>query len=237
MEDYLNSYFCTKKEWKLPELGGAFFYNEITVVDDKIEVKPIIYVKRIFYNIYKPFDYSNDNNLDTLIHEICHLVKSYRNIVMEQGKIIDYSGLMKDVYSYSPINGIVEESDYAVGIEEAINVVDSAKILELLTGKHQKMRGYKVAGKCANELLKINDIASVIRESQFNGNDYWEEYVGKNNSKKLIESFDILVNAMYVSYSEINTKEKKEKIRQKMRLAYKDIDCFIKKHINNSDPE
>ena len=39
--------------------------------------------------------------VNTLIHEICHLIKRYGKLKVKNGKIIDSTGLMRDTYSYS----------------------------------------------------------------------------------------------------------------------------------------
>lgn len=226
-KEYLNSYFGVNKEWEMPSLAGAFYHNEVDIRNNQVVAKPIVYVKSVYYGIYMPFDFNNDKQVSTLIHEICHLIKGYGKLKTENGKIIDSTGLMKVTYDYSQENGILEEKHDMVGIEEALNDVETAQILEMMTGRKQEVTGYKAAGYSATRLLEHSDLAKEIRISQFRGDDSWIKYLGEEASKLLIENFDILVNAMYISFKDINSKAKRELLYQKMAKAQKLIDDFV----------
>lgn len=234
---FLNSYFNTNKEWEMPDLGGALYHNEIKVKDNRVVAKPIVYLKRVYFGMYKSFDFNDDKQVNTLIHEICHLIKGYGKLKVENGKIIDSTGLMRDTYSYSQENGVVEEKHDMVGIEEALNDVETAQILEMMTGRKQEVAGYKAAGYSATRLLQHSDITRVIRISQFRGDNSWIQYLGEEQSKILIENFDVLVNAMYVSFSDINTKAKREAFYNKMGLAQDVIDDFVDNYCSKEDVE
>ena len=232
---FLNSYFDVNKEWEMPDLGGAFYHNEIKVKDNQVVAKPIVYLKRVYFGMYKPFDFNDDKQVNTLIHEICHMIKGYGKIKIENGKIIDSTGLMRDTYSYSQENGVVEEKNDMVGIEEALNDVETAQILEMMTGRKQKADSYKLAGYYATQLLQHSDLAKVIRISQFSGDDSWIQYIGEEQSNLLAEKFDVLVNALYVSYSDIDTPEKREALHNKMGLAQDAIEDFIDNYCSKKD--
>lgn len=226
-KEYLNSYFGVNKEWEMPSLAGAFYHNEVDIRNNQVVAKPIVYVKSVYYGIYMPFDFNNDKQVSTLIHEICHLIKGYGKLKNENGKIIDSTGLMKVTYDYSQENGILEEKNDMVGIEEALNDVETAQILEMMTGRKQEVTGYKAAGYSATRLLEHSDLAKEIRISQFRGDDSWIKYLGEEASKLLIKNFDILVNAMYISFKDINSKAKRELLYQKMAKAQELIDDFV----------
>ena len=235
---YLNSYFGVNKEWEMPPTAKAFYHKEISVKDNKVVSKSIIYSKSVFSRIvYNPFDFSDDKQLNTLIHEICHLVKGYGKLKVENGKIIDSTGLAIDTYSYSQETGVVEEKNEMLGIEEALNDVEAAQILEMITGRKQEIGAYKVAGYHASRLLEHKDIVKVIRSSQFNGDSNWIRYLGEEQSKVLIDNFDVLVNSLYVSYSDINTKEKKKAYFEKIDLAQDALNNFIDNYCSKEDVE
>ncbi len=236
-ETYLNTYFGTTKKWEMPAMAGAFYHKEIGVKDNKVVAKTIVYLKSVRSGIYEPFDFKDDKKLDTLIHEICHLIKGYGKLKVENGKIIDSTGLSEDTYSYSQENGIVKAREEMTGIEEALNVVEAAQILEIMTGRKQKFASYETAGDLANSLLEHEDIARVIRSSQFNSDDSWIEYLGEEQSKVLIDNFDVLVKSMQVSYSDINTKEKRKALYQRRELAQDALDDFINNYSSKEDVE
>ena len=143
---------------------------------------------------------------------------------------------MRDTYSYSQETGVVEEKNDMVGIEEALNDVETAQILEMMTGRKQEVAGYKAAGYSATRLLQHSDIAKVIRISQLRGDDSWIQYLGKEQSKKLIENFDVLVCTMYGSLEDFD-KEKIEALYQKIGLAQDVIDDFVYNYCSKEDVE
>ena len=231
-KDFLNSYFGTNKEWDMPAMAGAFYHNEISMQDGNVHAKPIVYVKTVFIRQYKPFDFGDDSKLNILIHELCHLVKGYGKLKEVDGKIIDSTGLMSDTYTYDATTGnVVEEGETKnLGIEEAVNEVDTVKILEIMTERKQEMRGYVAAGDAAFGLMDKPDISQVIKSSQFNGNEEWKDYLGNEASNLLVDNFDVLVKSLYVSYSDINTPEKREAIKSRMRTARGNIDNFVQNY-------
>lgn len=160
------------------------------------------------------------------------MIKGYGKLKVENGKIIDSTGLMRDTYSYSQENGIVEEKNDMVGIEEALNDVETAQILEMMTGIKQEVASYSAA-----RLLQHSDLAKIIRISQFRGDNSWIQYLGEEQSKILIENFDVLVNAMYVSFNDINTKAKRKAVYNKMGLAQDVIDDFVDNYCSKEDVE
>lgn len=230
-KDFLNSYFGTNKEWEMPAMAGAFYHNEIFMRDGNVHAKPIVYVKTVFFHKYNSFDFKDDSKLNILIHELCHLVKGYGKVREVDGKIIDSTGLMSDTYTYDAGTGnLVEEGTNNLGIEEAVNEVDTVKILEIMTGRKQKICGYIAAGNAALGLMDKLDISHVIKSSQFNGDDTWKDYLGREVSSSLVDNFDVLVKSMYVSYSDINTPEKIKAIKNRMRTASDNINDLVQNY-------
>ena len=85
--------------------------------------------------------------------------------------------------------------------------------------------------------VEVEDIAKEIKNSQFNGDSNWMQYLGKKQSKMLIDNFDILVKAMYVSDKDINTKEIREEWQHKRISARDTIKDFIDNYCSKEDVE
>ena len=221
---YLNSYFNVNKEWDMPFLAGALHHNEISVNNGELTSKQIIYIRSRRNQI---FDFNNDKQLNGLIHEIGHAIKGYNKLEIKNGNIIDSTGLTTDTYSYTEENGVVEENNSLLGIEEGVNDYQAAKILEIITGRKQECASYKAAGTAAELLLKNGTLNKAIIESQFNGDNTWLDSFNEEQKAILIENFDILVNALYVSYSDINTDEKLQAHLDKIDAAGKKLEKLI----------
>lgn len=233
---FLNSYFNVNEEWDLSKfIIGGIYHNNIKIKDNKIDTKPIIYIRRDYVVAYKPFDFNNEEHLSNLIFEICIAIKGYKKPTIENKKIVESIGLLKNIYSYSKEDDIKFEKSYMKGIEIAINTVETKEILEMITGKKQEVHGIKSAGHSAMRLLEHKDIAKIIRFSQFHGDDSWIKYLGEEQSDLLIENFDVIINSLQFNYSDIETDEKLKKILEKNRQSQDKIDNFVDEYSPKKD--
>lgn len=171
-----------------------------------------------------PFDFNDKKQLETLTHEICHLIKGYGKTIVSGNKVIDRTGLMKTTYEFDSKFKSINEYDELVGIEEALNEIDARNISKMITSEESQSNGYNAAVYSMNILLENEEFARVLKSSSFYSTNDWVDYVGIENSRILISSFDTLVKAMYVSYNEINTKEKRDKIHKMMKEAQINIE-------------
>lgn len=224
LKEYLNKYFNTNETWDFPELASAMYHNKVSLSNKGYTSKSIVYIKRKFYNTYQEFDFNDIKQLETLTHELCHLIKGYGKTTSYGNKIIDRTGLITTIYEYDKDYNITREQEEFVGIEEALTEIDSRIISEMMTNEVSNSKGYNAAVYSMNILLSNKDLANVLNYSSFYSTNDWIDYIGEENAKILISSFDTLVKAMYVSYSEINTKEKREKLREKMKEAQINIE-------------
>lgn len=223
-KDYLNEYFNTDKEWEFPELASAMYHNHVSLNENGLTSKSIVYKKCKYYGYYMPFDFNDKKQLETLTHEICHLIKGYGKTIVSGNKVIDRTGLMRTTYEFDNKFNSISETDALVGIEEALNEIDARNISKMITSEESKSNGYNAAVYSMNILFENEELARVLKSSSFYSTNDWVDYVGIENSRILISSFDTLVNAMYVSYNEINTKEKRDKIHKMMKEAQINIE-------------
>lgn len=99
----------------------------------------------------------------------------------------------------------------------------------MITGREQEFRCYRSAGFLANAMLSNQEIASVIKNSQLNGDTNWIQYFGES-SEEIIKSFDILIKILYLSPMEVINKELMMKKNEESRLAREFLEDFIMAH-------
>lgn len=248
--EYLNNYFDVNEKWNFPIGGAAFHTSKPKVADNKVTFKNIIYICK---PLGEKFDLYKEENLSTLIHEICHLVKGFNRAKIEDGKIISTTGFMKEEFDFQ---GISLNGDYAinVGIEEALNCYDEEKIMEKVVGHSYTSQGYHGISKLIGKLLKNNEIKNAIDKAKFGENSDWINLIGTENVKKLIENFDTIIKTSYVSNADFDfdedaefdrlleegknfdeiqeiliriIEEERDKIWEPYNLAYSEVESFI----------
>lgn len=212
--EYLNEYFGTQQNWQIPTIAGAFQHTQLSVKDGIVNSKSIIYVNTITAHKYTPFSLDDDSKVSNVIHEICHAIKGYGKIRVENNKVIVSSGLSDDYYSYdSATNTFSNISSTNVGFEEALNSYDEASVMTIMTGVKHEVGAYPGLTSAATRLLKHEGLAKAIKTSQFSGGNEWKEYLGEEDSKFLSENFDEWISAFY------NYKKKDQAFAARDRLV------------------
>ncbi len=230
-KEYLNKYFMNEKEWDLPFLAGAFYHNEISVHGDTISAKPIIYLKTKYLMGCRKFDFGNDDSISILVHEICHLVKGYGKVKLENGKIVDSTGLSREYYEYdSETETLKEIGTDNLGLEEALNSYDEAQVMTIITGIPHECGGYKGMSKVASKLMEDRNLASAIKKSQFNDSVDWIDYLGKEKAEKLSLNFDSWCKSLYFPLEDMFDDEKVKQKHLIMNRAISNINEFITEH-------
>lgn len=189
MYEYLNNYFNVKNKWNIPVNGAAFLENEYVLTGNVISSKTLLYIKQVFYGEYIPFDYNNPICISNIVHELCHLVKSYGTIDYKDGMLKSNSGLINEYYKCNINNGLlVEYKNEFVGLEEAFNTVDEEEILKLMNIKCIKENEYVDMANMLKKLFVNSDIKESFNKSHF-GSDEWR-YSLNNDAIVLSKLFD-----------------------------------------------
>ena len=132
----------------------------------------------------------------TLIHELCHLIKSYYNEYTIEGNIlISHSGLIETHYELSFDGEKVNKKlikEIGVGLEEGLTSVDEEEITRSIVDNEYKSSGYGVVNAIARNLLELPDIREIIINAQL--------YHRKN------ELYDRLGIDDYISLEELSDK-------------------------------
>lgn len=194
--EYLSSYFGVDYDLDKPLSASAMHTNNVTVDNGIVDVKNIVYIFTEFMGQYKNFDFNNENQMATLVHEICHLIKSYGRTKIEGNKIIQLSGLMYEEYDF---NGNKLSGEFAIncGIEEALNCYDEVQVMERILGRQYTSTSYGGVADLASELMSREDIMREIRKSQFYDIESWIKYLGVERAKLLLDNFDIVIKTHY----------------------------------------
>ena len=202
-KEYLNQYFGTDKKWDIPFLAGAFQATDLFIKDNRVHSKSIIFIKTEFLRS-KPFDFGDDEKVASIIHELCHAIKGYGRIKVENGQVITQTGLKSDVHTYNQSTNSFEESiSTNTGLEEALNSYDEAEIMTIMTGVPHEFGAYKGMTKIARMLMEHEELADVIRRCQFNGSDEWKDFIGRENAEFLIKNFEDWVSVLYSSPAQL----------------------------------
>lgn len=196
--DYLNEYFGMQDNWKIPPMAGAFQHTQVFLKDGVVSSKSIIYIGTTMVHQYSPFDFNDDSKVSSIIHEICHAIKSYGKMKVENNQVVISNGLSKEYYDYhSSTNTFSEASSTNVGLEESLNSYDEAQVMTIMTGIKHEYGAYKSLTSAARLLLQHQGLASALKESQFSGGDEWREFLGNDNSNFLSNNFDDQISAFY----------------------------------------
>lgn len=232
INDYMNKYYNLNKEWNIPSLVVGFYHNQLIKENGIVIAKPIIYINPSIYEEKFHFSWSEDN-LTKLTHEICHLIKNFNRLTRNGNYIIDNIGLSKDVYFDKPDCDELEFIESVnVGIEEANNSYDEDIIMRMLTLK-KKNSYYNDLLVLMKSLRKYRDIDKIIFIAQFSNSDIFVDYLGKINSKILIDNFEYLYNLELQPVSIIYDSSKKEELERKRDNIINNIKAFINNYKEN----
>lgn len=142
----------------IPEI----IYNPQTNTYNIVNVKRSVAVVNL--------DLSRTHSKATLIHELCHLIKSYYNEYTIEGNIlISHSGLIESHYELSFDGTKVTKKlikEIGVGLEEGLTSVDEEEITRNIVDSEYTSSGYGVVNSVARNLLQIPDIRDIIINAQ-----------------------------------------------------------------------
>ena len=95
--------------------------------------------------------------------------------------------------------------------------------MTIMTGVHHEYGAYKPLTPLAEALMKHEELARIIKMSQFSGGDEWIEFLGKEQSDILIKNLDDWVNIFYLAPKDLDLKKAMETIE----VARKNLLDFI----------
>jgi len=147
----------------------------------------------------------------TLIHEICHAVKSYNNQYKVDGNIAtEYSGLARRNYSLSVENGVVKRNlidEPGIGFEEALTELAEERVYSMVSGIDYHSANYNITKEVAKRIFNygIDDLQNMIFEAQMYHDNSKLEAVFGDSFYEYINMLD-KVYGYNIDYNDCETK-------------------------------
>lgn len=166
-------------------------------------------------------DLTKTHSKATLIHEICHLIKSYNNeYVIDGNKLISASGLIESVHELSHDGAKVNKKlvkEVGVGLEEGLNSVAEEEITRNIVDAEFKPSGYITVNQIAKNLLSIENMKEIIVNAQI----YHDKSEIYNKLGDNYFNLEEITDSVYVAYLDIFKNmfdtEKFEKSKDKLQ--------------------
>lgn len=208
---------------------GAYCYKVIIENNSpKISRKVVISTSPI-----KPFSFNNQKDVGTLVHEICHMVKSGLVVNTDENNLVYYCGLDQSKGIINNNEFLNQSSNNALALEEAINTIDECIITQNIFADYQLTNDYRRLVNYIWPMINENpEFLDKIRKSQFTGSNDWVEYLGIDISENLIQlcsnHYDLIANRIFEL---INNKN----MQQELENTEKEISSIVNlsKEISN----
>lgn len=134
------------------------------IFDAEAQEFKIAGVRRLI--VINSLDLNQDPSKGSLIHELGHAVKAYRNTFKIEGNILIYrNGLSETQEELYLENGIVKKrmiSDIGVGLEEGLNSVMEEEIARKVVNPEYKTDGYIAINSFARTFIAFHDLKRIL---------------------------------------------------------------------------
>lgn len=180
----------------------------------------------------------------TLIHEVCHAVKSYNNQYKVDGNTaVEYSGFMRRNYILNVENGVVKRnltSEMGVGFEEALNEMAEERIYSAVSKKEYVSDNYRITKDIAKGIFNygIEDIENIIFEAQmYHDNSKLDSMLG-DGFYSFVEMLDKVYEKNLEYLDCLSVQEQMnvlKEVRAYINVQYPLVEQQIKSKINNTD--
>ena len=139
--------------------NGAYESKPYISYDKEKKTYKVDKIDRIVAIKKAPLD--DEITIGTLVHEICHLIKSYsKEYEISYDVLKQRCGFIEKLYHINSKDGIINKElivggETGVGLEEGFNELAEEEITSRLIGKEYESKGYNIMKQYVNELLKI----------------------------------------------------------------------------------
>jgi len=217
-----------KKTMIIYGIAVAFYDRRPIINEDKISSKRLIYITK-----NGGTDLENPRTIATLVHEMAHLIKSYKNeySYTPEGLIVERTGLssceLTEEYTDRPkdVKGLAKN----IGLEEAINCYDEAQITSIIIGEpYTTIQYYHILDPAIAPLLEDEKVRKTIAHDQIIGGNEIEKVLGKDNFEKLSNSFQDVYYPFVAPFT--SDRSVRLGIRDKKDAALVEIEETIKEY-------
>ena len=197
-EPYYREYFDNEENYPYNPGGVGVHQSYARVKDGQLIAKHGVYI----FNIDNSTEvFKKESTMLALIHELGHLVKSYKREFIQDDVIVQRRGFVIDVCDFDGKDLSDENFESFVGMEEIFNSYDEIAIFEKAFGYvPEDSLGYGGVGYFVYDLMSIPEVKEKIVDHQFTGDESWKELIGKDIADKIIEDITMIFSGF--SYSD-----------------------------------
>ena len=180
LNKFIAGYFPNKNIGSVPSNIIAFYDSMPILTDEGVSSKRIIYLRNS--------DLKNDRVITTLVHEMGHLIKSFKNeFSIENGQIVQRSGISRAIINRDEETGEYSSGEeFDSGIEEAINCYDEEKIMNIILGREfTKVSYFYHLNEAINPLLENKELMEAFRKAQLQGTNEHIRLIGNEDFERL----------------------------------------------------
>lgn len=246
MGEYLDKYFEENMNFSEEYCSDspAFYINNVVIKDDNIFLKPIVFIRTMFFGMHRPFDFTNEDQVHYLTHEICHLVKGYDRLEIYDGvdnkfkEVLVSSGFRTDYFDIYDESNFRFKKSVNSGFEEALNCYDASCVMSVMTNRKCAPFGYLGLGNLALVIMKNDNISEIVTTLRFGGNLSLMDFDEKDGFLKLIEKFEIYheIVCKYISYiGQMGNDELDSKIVEPLTSVAIDLYCLLEEFYNKNN--
>lgn len=204
---FLQDFFGDKNEKKTPVQATAYYSSKLVKTDDGLKPKRLIYIK-------SGEDLKTDKHIATLVHEICHLVKGYRNeFTVDGNSVIKRTGIGREIYQIDENGNMVMTESENDGIEEALNIYDEEQITSLILGREYFSGNYPDIANVTRKVMQNPRYKNAFRDALMSGNRRDLKGISEEEFDRIDNMYNNIYSTYFPSWKEIMTKEGRESIK------------------------
>ena len=176
-----------KGTYRMPLVASAGYENYFQLNDNnQIEEIPFIIIRegRI-----------NNEYLNTVVHELCHMVMNYQKSQIIDNKVFTPIGMAKNEIEF--VNGQPVVKSEGMNFEEGLNEFDARSITKSITGEEVQNGAYGTYYNYVSVLMNDDEYRKIVDQSRLNGDDSWKDILGTELSNEYVNALEEYSKALF----------------------------------------